>query len=33
VTPQTCQPMALELEIAKIQGKSFYDRMSKVSFA
>ncbi|KAH8700680.1 flavoprotein-like protein [Talaromyces proteolyticus] len=27
------QPTALELEIAEIQGKSFYERVSKVSFA
>lgn len=27
------QPTALELEIAEIQGKTFYERVSKVSFA
>ncbi|QKX53258.1 uncharacterized protein TRUGW13939_00334 [Talaromyces rugulosus] len=27
------QPSALELEIAEIQGKTFYERVSKVSFA
>jgi NAD(P)H dehydrogenase (quinone) len=26
------QPSALELEIAQIQGKSFYNTVSKVSF-
>lgn len=26
------QPTPLELEIAELQGKSFYERVSKVSF-